>query len=177
MFNYDTNFKPEFNESVYTADASYEQTYNEDIYKIKTNLEIPIDAVKGSNSFTLGPNEVITFRAPSFVAAGDYTTYPAYVNYYLHLSKEGTRGISAIPATMQPLKTFLRGGALADNDTIRRNLNYYINNTNFPTVLIEELSIDEDIRDETTDTAFKNRFEAIENTTVGIFTKNNTKYE
>ena len=55
----------------------------------------------GNEGLTLGPNEVIQFKAPNLFSA---ITYPAYVNYYLKVND--TTGKAAVPATFMTLADF-----------------------------------------------------------------------
>jgi hypothetical protein len=175
LFNYDTNFATSFKEKNYSgtyAPIYPNNTNNKQIYKIKTEVEIPIEAVEGTNILKLTENEVIQFRAPSFKTIN---TYPAYVNYYLHLDKEGKNYVQAIPATMQSLRDFLRGGPNATNTISKETLEYYINNTNFPANLIEPLEISEDIRNN--EGKFKEQFDSIVSSNCAIFVKPGTTYQ
>ena len=175
LFNYDTNFATSFKEKNYsgTYDPIYPNATNsQQIYKIKTEVEIPTEAVEGANILKLTENEVIQFRAPSFKTT---TTYPAYVNYYLHLDKEGNKFVQAIPATMQSLRDFLRGGPNATNAISKETLEHYVNNTNFPSNLIVELEISDDIRKD--NVKFKEQFDSIVSSNCAIFIKSGETYQ
>ena len=175
LFNYDTNFATSFKEKNYSsayAPIYPNNTDNKQIYKLKTEVEIPIEAVEGTNYLKLTENEVIQFRAPSFKTIN---TYPAYVNYYLHLNKECKEYIQAIPATMQSLRDFLRGGPNATNNISKETLEYYINNTNFPANLITQLEISDDIRSD--NVKFKEQFDSIVSSNCAIFVKSGTTYQ
>ena len=108
LFNYDENFKPEYNETVYPGYDSlvFPSTINAQktngIAKIKTELEIK----RTATDLKLHPNEVVQFRTKNLKTE---KTYPAYVNYYLHL--ESTSQQPAIPATMYTFLTYLDGEA------------------------------------------------------------------
>lgn len=179
LFNYNTNFSTNFKEKNYSGNANFKNIYpnkNEPrgIYKLKTEFEVPIEAVEGTNILKLTENEVIQFRAPSFKTT---VTYPAYVNYYLHLNKEDTEFIQAIPATMQSLRDFLRGGPNASDEIAKETIEHYINNTNFPTSLLIKLEISEELRKNAND--FKNKFNEISNENCAIFinpTSDNFEY-
>lgn len=175
LFNYDTNFATSFKEKNYSgtyAPIYPNSTNNKQIYKLKTEVEIPTEAVEGANFLKLTENEVIQFRAPSFKTT---TTYPAYINYYLHLNKEGDKYAQAIPATMQSLRDFLRGGPNATNNISKETLEYYINETNFPTNLIKPLEISEDIRNN--EGKFTVQFDSIVSSNCAIFVKSGTTYQ
>lgn len=186
LFNYNTNFKTNFEEKAYTyvdGTTSYAENYpnsidTQKIYKLETEFNIPIDAVKDENTLTLTENEVIQFRAPSFKTT---VTYPAYVNYYLCRDKTGTNYVQSIPATMQTLADFLKGGPGASADVAEAAMNFYINETNFPTsVLLTELAADSDKTIIRTDVGtFTNQFNTIVAETCAIFRLNttNNKYE
>lgn len=154
LFNYNTNFATNFKEKAYSGtNPTYEPIYSTDIYKIQTAVDIPIAAVEATNILRLTENEVIQFRAPSLSTD---VTYPAYVNYYLHLDKDNTQYKQSVPATMQTLENFLKGGPNATDEQAANALNHYINNTNFPSDLIEELVINDTLRNNEDD--FKSRF-------------------
>lgn len=176
LFNYNTNFTTNFKEKDYDQEG-YQSIYPgttaaaQQIYKLKTELEIPVEAVEGVNTLKLTENEVIQFRAPSFKST---VTYPAYVNYYLHLDKTNTRYVQAIPATMQTLGTFLKGGPNATNETAKLAIEHYINNTNFPSNLITQLEINPELRQN--EGAFKARFDALAAESCALFVKPSETY-
>jgi hypothetical protein len=102
-FQYDSNFKTDYSESKYSDDgvkSEYpENPSTEYISKMTSKFEIPA----GSSGRTLKENEVVQFRRPNFKTT---ITYPAYVNYYLHLTTaEATK--NAIPATFETIRTFM----------------------------------------------------------------------
>lgn len=110
LFDYNTEFEPSLAEAHYTAwdGKSYIEpfstTYPDGDYTIsqlKANCTINIDDI-ANKPITLNENEVIQFRAPNFKTT---ITYPAYVNYYLHLNGSVTTG--AIPATFISLNKYL----------------------------------------------------------------------
>ena len=87
-FDYDTSFKRAFNEQAYdnSAEPSIDPIYPQSdddaarIVKLESECEIPVT----NSTFTvLTDNEVVSFRAPNFITT---FTYPAYVNYFLHLT-------------------------------------------------------------------------------------------
>jgi hypothetical protein len=55
-------------------------------------------------NYELSTNQEIKFRSPNFVTK---ITYPAYVNYFLHLSDEHVAGHDATPAKFETLGGFL----------------------------------------------------------------------
>ena len=179
LFNYYTDFSTDYGEKAYSG-AEYAATYPTDtadtseIHKIRTEFQVPLEAINPSKGLTLKltEQEVIQFKAPSLKTTA---TYPAYVNYYLHLNKTGTSYVAAIPATMQTLRDFLRGGPNASDTIAKYSLEYYINETAFPTHLITELSISEELRKD--QVAFKARFDEIIATNCAIFILTGTTYE
>jgi hypothetical protein len=175
LFNYNNDFVTDFNEKAYSqgsAASIYPLTNKDDaaIHKIVSEFEIPVEAISGK-SLTLTDNEVIQFKAPSLTTT---RTYPAYVNYYFIRNTVGTTHTKAIPATMQTLRDFLRGGPGATTESAKAALEYYINDTAFPTNLILNLEISSDIRND--QVKFKNRFDEIVSTNCAIFTKSGTRY-
>lgn len=89
MFNYNTKFKPEFNEKLCEGTIPGSTTDKYDIYypesgkeisKLVSHYEPSISAI--GDGLTLNENEVIKFRAPNYRTT---ITYPGYVNYFLHL--------------------------------------------------------------------------------------------
>ena len=184
LFNYNENFKPEFNEKAY--DGDYESSYPNSteptkIYKLKTAMNIPVEAITGNTTnengrtihevLTLKENEVIQFRAPSFKTT---LTYPAYVHYYLKLNPTDSYE-AAIPVTMQTLGDFLKGGPEATATQAKEALEYYINDTYMPTTLIRELNIDEANR--ATKEKFVVNFDKIIFDSKAVFIKINDRYE
>lgn len=125
LFNYDTEFDVKYNQTVSDDPTIYGHTYNEDynyvddtetptedemkkknITHITTNLKIPMSwdsntktaTFTEDKSYTLGENEQLQLISNSLATL---TTYPAYVNYYLHL--ENAEGSDATPAYMESL--------------------------------------------------------------------------
>ena len=120
LFNYDENFKPEYNEKKYPAWGSgtteqYDLLYPNTIEQDKSNgisklvSEFIVDL--NNTNLKLKQNEVIQFRMPNLRTI---KTYPAYVNYFLQLTPN-SRAQKAIPATMQTLKTFLDSRTNSEN--------------------------------------------------------------
>ena len=115
LFNYDTNFKPNYAESAYPSwqesgskksyDLLYPAKLKDDtgIKYIKTGFDI--SGGQHTKDVVLKQNEVIQFRMPNLKTE---ITYPAYTNYFLHLDVNSISGRTlAIPATMQTLATYL----------------------------------------------------------------------
>lgn len=84
--------------------------------KITSDFKVYTDHISKDDPLVLAQNEVIQFRSPNFKTTA---TYPAYVNYYVHLSDtqaSGARaaavkkGNAAVPATMQSMIEFFEGG-------------------------------------------------------------------
>ena len=184
LFNYNENFKPEFNEKEY--EGNYNSSYPNDttptkIYKLKTAMNIPVAAITGNTTdkdgktvhevLTLKDNEVIQFRAPSFKTT---LTYPAYVHYYLKLNATESYE-AAIPVTMQTLGDFLKGGPTATTEQARLALEYYINDTSMSTNLIQELNIKDENREDST--KFKPAFDSIVSDSKAIFVKEDNRYK
>lgn len=96
LFNYDEDFEPALNE---TKCEGYDLFYPADgcVTRIDAKFEPTFQG-----DCALLENEVVQFRAPSFKTT---LTYPAYVNYYLHLSEDS--GEPAKPAKMKTLKDWL----------------------------------------------------------------------
>lgn len=180
LFNYDNSFITNFTEKAYNADG-YASIYptstalNASIHKLESELEIPVEAISGANTLTLTENEVIQFRAPSLTTT---KTYPAYVNYYFRRNKSGGAKVQAVPATMQTLRDFLKGGPGAetnDIEAVTRTIEYYINNTNFPKErLIVKLDIDPAVREN--NGLFKAKFDEIVANNCAIFTLSDETY-
>ena len=87
-FDYDTSFQRAFNEQPYggTIAPIYPvsgASIDNRIVKLTSECNIPIN---DDTPTILTANEVVSFRAPNFRTT---FTYPAYVNYFLHL--ENTR--------------------------------------------------------------------------------------
>ena len=179
LFNYNENFKPEFNEKAYKGkyESSYPTATGYKIYKLRTAMNIPVYAVTGNTTdkdgktvheiLTLKDNEVIQFRAPNFKTT---LTYPAYVHYYLKLNATESYE-SAIPVTMQTLGDFLKGGPEANATKAKAALEYYINETSMSSELIQELTIDEENRK--SKEKFKLAFDKVVAESKAVFTKDN----
>lgn len=84
--------------------------------KITSDFRIQTEHISHDDPLVLAKNEVVQFRSPNFKTTA---TYPAYVNYYVHLSGDQSsksraaaykKGNTAVPATMQSLVDFLEGG-------------------------------------------------------------------
>lgn len=125
LFNYYTEFKPELTQATYEDEAAitkstpstgepakakpakfYGSTLNNlTLTNIESECNIPLNA---DNYTTLSANEVIRFKAPSYKTS---VTYPAYVNYYLHLNAtEGSssnNNTAGIPAQMEKFTDYL----------------------------------------------------------------------
>ena len=70
------------------------------MHRLVSHYDVPIAKLP----VRLNENEVIQFRLPNLRTT---KTYPAYVNYYLHI--ENSNSISAVAATMITLRQFLNG--------------------------------------------------------------------
>lgn len=87
LFNYNENFKTELTETK-ASNSNYDDVYYGDttdqIVKLTGDFTLE-DVATGHNvlPYTLQDNEVIQFIAPNLRTI---QTYPAYVNYYLHLN-------------------------------------------------------------------------------------------
>lgn len=88
-FDYDTDFATNYAETPYTGFTSPEK-----IVKLVSHFDA--SGIDSANGYKLQDNEVIQFRTPNLKTA---VTYPAYVNYFLHL--ESRKSTPAIPATFQ----------------------------------------------------------------------------
>ena len=83
--------------------------------KITSDFKIETKHISHDDPLILAQNEVVQFRSPNFKTTA---TYPAYVNYYVHLSDSTSntrafarkQGSIAVPATMQSLVEFFEGG-------------------------------------------------------------------
>lgn len=113
LFNYNTDFKTTVAEQQVKEYDSlvYPQTQDKTIVRLSPKLDItaPEDNTK---TLELSSNQIIQFRAPNFKTT---VSYPAYVNYYLHLNSE-TVDVAPKPATFNTLSKYL-----SDNDTIDGN--------------------------------------------------------
>ena len=113
-FNYDTDFATNYAEIPYTGFVSPENN----IVKLVSHFDA--SGINSANGYKLQDNEVIQFRTPNLKTA---VTYPAYVNYFLHL--ETRKSKPAIPATFQSV---INSELLDTND----KWNAAINNTTPP---------------------------------------------
>lgn len=100
LFNYDTSFKADFDETAYDG-GDIKPIYPTDttygIKKIQGFCDLPVDS-----SVTLTEGEVVKFRFPNITTT---TTFSAYTNYYLKLNS--TTITEAQPAVMQTIYEFL----------------------------------------------------------------------
>lgn len=194
LFNYNESFKPDFTETNYSGYAAQypNNTSSTDntggsaggntgdntgggtdgnsyeIYSIETKFELPTSAINGTNKLTLLDNEVIQFRAPSLKTL---KTYPAYVHYYLKRKKSG-EFINAVPATMQSLRNFLKGGIGGDVEQQKTALEYYANSLGSP--LVGDLEVSTEKREDAN--KFSTAFDEIIKNNVAIFTKSDSAY-
>lgn len=99
LFNYDTSFKADFDETAYGDDIKpiypVDTTYG--IKKIQGFCDLPT-----VSPVILTQGEVVKFRFPNITTT---TTFSAYTNYYLKLNS--TTLIEAQPAVMKTLYAFL----------------------------------------------------------------------
>lgn len=121
LFNYDTEFKPEYDESSYDGEvhdlinnsgtgetpvstkpsSRYPDNDTALIYSLHSYCKIPFPTT--ANSATqLTQNEVVSFRAPNYKTS---ITYPAYVNYFVKLNIPAQG--KAIPAEFVPLPYYV----------------------------------------------------------------------
>lgn len=117
IFDYNENFKPEYNESAY---AGYDLLYPESLTPKTEGIKYlkPAYTIEGgAKNIKLTANEVVQFRLPNIRTT---KTYPAYVNYFIHLNTESD--VPAIPATMLSIRTLLADPdlceAAANSDTL-----------------------------------------------------------
>lgn len=177
LFNYNTNFVTDFSEKHYSA-GSYQMVYPTDdtatnkIHKLKTEFVVPTKALANGNTLKLTDNEVIQFKAPNLKTT---VTYPAYVNYYFQRDKAGSTYTQAVPATMQTLRDFLKGGPNAPENIAKVALEYYVNNLNLKDFL-QECVIDESLRLSENEGLFKQRFEELIRDHCALFTKTGNNY-
>ena len=113
-FNYDTDFATNYAETPYTSFTSPEK-----IVKLVSHFDA--SGINSANGYKLQDNEVIQFRTPNLKTA---VTYPAYVNYFLHL--ETRKSKPAIPATFQSV---INSELLDTNDKWNAIINNNTNNT------------------------------------------------
>lgn len=194
LFNYSDDFTTDFTEQKYPegpsvpGDSGSEKINFAEIYpnekngqgkikdeakihKLRTEFYVPSEAVDGDRELTLTAQEVIQFRAPNLKTT---KTYPAFVNYYFRRNARNTHFIPAIPATMQTLGDFLLGGPGASGDVAKNAIEYYVNGADFPTNLIQPLTVYQDIRDN--QGKFKSHFDTIVNQRLAIFVRNGNSY-
>lgn len=109
MFKYDDRFKQDYDSETYSDESAsgsgtveyksiYPETTNQHITELRPSCTI--DTTKLPVTLTEG--EVISFRAPNFRTT---ITYPAYVNYNLHLGTITESG--AVPATFYTFSEYL----------------------------------------------------------------------
>ena len=137
LFDYNTDFKTNFKEVEYPAkqqgssDPLYAPVYPKSGYITTIQSECAIDTsnVSAENPIELGPNETIKFRAPNLKTT---LTYPAYINYYLHLNNDAS--MNAVAATFEPLSNFLtRQGYLNPvNQNTFNEIKALVKETNLP---------------------------------------------
>lgn len=99
-FEYDTDFISEYNKTTYPGITLPDSKIKSIVSHFNVNQAFINRAEDGE--LKLKENEVIQFRLPSFKTT---KTYPAYVNYYLHV--ENSVGDPAIPATFKTLSSYL----------------------------------------------------------------------
>ncbi len=111
-FHYDTEFATSYLEKKYTYTkdpngnvvAPYLATYGDNKQITKITSEFRLNTHELGDGFKLRKNEVIQFRTPNFRTK---ITYPAYVNYFLHLAAaDSSLSDAAIPATFTSLSEF-----------------------------------------------------------------------
>lgn len=107
LFNYNTNFKSDYNEvpppesySVELPPASSASNTKNIIYKLESEFSLPDNDV--DINYTLKENENIIFSAPQLSTE---FTWPAYVNYRLELNEQGSEGTAA---QFEPYTTWLQ---------------------------------------------------------------------
>lgn len=97
-FDYDTSFKRAFNEQAYGNDIAPEYPISgasiNRIVKLESECLLPVGTSITDiyPTITLKDNEVVSFRAPNFITT---FTYPAYVNYFLHLERSSDPEVPA----------------------------------------------------------------------------------
>lgn len=117
LFNYNTDFKTTVAEQqVKQYDSLVYPPQGRTIKKLSPKFTVTgqddEDEDKTPKTLELSSNQIIQFRAPNFKTT---ISYPAYVNYYLHLNSE-TVDIAPKPATFNTLSKYL-----SDDDTIDGN--------------------------------------------------------
>jgi hypothetical protein len=115
-FDYDTDFLAEYDKVNYPTSINkegetvvYAPTYPEGSKKITSitsefKVGTAFNSRKEKDGLVLKENEVIQFRLPNFKTT---KTYPAYVNYFIHLNPSTTSGSAAIPATFISLYAYM----------------------------------------------------------------------
>lgn len=117
LFDYNESFKSDLTEAKVPYTGSSTEDYS-DVYfpldtgtetgtritNLITSFELPLSALP----YTLQDNEVIQFRAPNLKTI---ITYPAYVNYYLHLVRDSS--------------------ASAEDYTIKKNTEYQLKDNEY----------------------------------------------
>ena len=114
LFNYDTNFKPEFNEVKYPGTQYQDIVYPKELREAsaeedtlgvsKITSKFIVNSIP-SAGLKLNKNEFIQFRLPNLKTV---KTYPAYVNYFLKLKFSDTDPtVGAKAASMIGLEDFL----------------------------------------------------------------------
>lgn len=181
LFNYNNDFLTDFREKAYSQ-GSYSSVYPivetgkteaEDdmtIHKITSEFEIPVAAIT-NKPLTLTENEVIQFSAPSLKTT---RTYPAYTNYYFIRNKTGLDYTAAIPATMQTLEDFLKGGPNSTGSVKASALEYYVNQTGLSSLLLK-LEINSDLRGDYNQ--FTAHFISLANSNCAIFKLSGSTYK
>ena len=154
LFNYDENFKPNYAESAYPTWVESEDDENSNtgetsgttpigsyhllnpeggINASKTNgvskLETELKIFDGAKNVTLNENEVVQFRLPNLKTI---KTFPAYVNYYLHLNNPSSTQ-KAIPATMKSVLSFVNETITPDKWESITWFDYAVNSGLVPT--------------------------------------------
>ncbi|MBO7078483.1 MAG: hypothetical protein J6W64_01575 [Bacilli bacterium] len=115
LFNYNEDFKYEYSEK---NNSSYDPIYpaptsSNKIISLQPELILNTSALL---PYTLNDNEVIQFRAPSFKTS---KTYPAYVNYFIHLNDDSSGSSDeeeGIPALFKSMQVFLREAVGVNDD-------------------------------------------------------------
>lgn len=118
IFNRNTSFATNFADEAYGSDT-YKNTYPQldnngrwvTVDKLVSHCDFDVADYEDKDGsyhqsalpITLGPNEVIKFRAPNFKTT---KTFPAYVNYFIHLN-EASNADQSIPATFMTLMEFM----------------------------------------------------------------------
>ncbi len=101
-FEYDERFASNYYDKQYSdTHGIYPADDSKSITKVEAKFSFNTSTDLGNEGLTLGPNEVIQFKAPNLFSA---ITYPAYVNYYLKV--KDTTGKAAVPATFMTLADF-----------------------------------------------------------------------